>query len=91
VRNSKLDRAKGLPWLALLQAGVIVGKRWSALSAKDRARLGSLLRESRGRMGNLSARQRAELRRLARKLDLRGASRELVPLLRGGRKHRKRG
>jgi hypothetical protein len=85
---SKVDRVKGLPWLMLLQAGVVLGKRWSALSAKDRARLARLVRQSRGRVGNLSVKDRLELRRLSRKLDLKGAGRELLPLLRGGRKRR---
>jgi hypothetical protein len=79
---------KGLPWLLMLQAAVVLGKRWSALSAKDRARLTRLLRQSRGRAGNLSVRERLELRRLARKLDVQGASRELLPLIRPGRKRR---
>jgi hypothetical protein len=90
VSKSKLDRVKDLPWLALLQAVVVVGRRWNAISAKDRARLTRLVRESRGRMGNLSAKERVELRRLVRKLDPKGAGRELLPLMRGGRKRRKR-
>jgi hypothetical protein len=87
---SKVDRIKGLPWLVLLQAGVVLGKRWSALSAKDRARLARLVRQSRGRVGNLSVKERVELRRLSRKLDLKGAGRELLPLVRGGRPRKRR-
>jgi hypothetical protein len=90
VSKSKVDRVKDLPWLALLQAVVVVGRRWSALSQKDRTRLTGLVRESRGRVGNLSAKERVELRRLVRKLDPKGAGRELLPLMRGGRKRRKR-
>ena len=86
MSTSKIDRVRGLPWLALLQAGVVLGKRWSALSAKDRARLARLVRQSRGRVSNLSVKERLELRRLGRKLDVRGAGREMLPLLRGGRK-----
>jgi hypothetical protein len=89
VEKSKLDRVKDLPWLAMLQAVVVVGRRWSALSQKDRARLSRLVRESRGRVGNLSSRERDELRRLVRKLDPKSAGRELLPLMRGGRKRRR--
>jgi hypothetical protein len=74
-----------LPWAALLQAGVVVGKRWRALSEKERARLTRLLRESGGRVGNLSEKERKELRRLAGKLDLKGMSRDLTGLARRGR------
>ncbi len=81
---------KAVPWALIARAGMVVGERWTALSSKDRARLARLVRESRGRLGNLSARERSELRKLVRKLDLKGAGRELVPLLRGGGRRRKR-
>ena len=84
------SRVKALPWAAVLQAVVVIGKRWSALSGKDRARLTGLLRESRGRFGKLSAKERLELRRLTGKLDLKGTARELLPLARPGRRGRKR-
>jgi hypothetical protein len=89
VAKSKLDRAKDLPWLMMLQGAVVLGRRWTALSEKDRARLTRILRDSGGRMGRLSAKERAELRRLAGKLDLKGASRELM-LIRAARRSRKR-
>jgi hypothetical protein len=88
VARSKLDRAKDLPWLMMLQAGVVVGRRWSALSEKERTQLVGILRDSRGRKGNLSVKQRYELRRLARKLDLKGAGRELM-LIRAARRRLK--
>ena len=53
--KSSKTRLKALPWAALLQAAVVVGKRWRSLSEKERTRLSSLVRESRGRLGNLSA------------------------------------
>jgi hypothetical protein len=87
--KSKLDRLQALPWVEIVQAGVAVGRRWRALSAKDRARLTHLLRDSRGSVGNLSVRQRLELRSLVRKLDLRGLGRELLPLARSGRGRRR--
>jgi hypothetical protein len=82
------SRVKAVPWLLLLQAGVIVGERWSALSQEDRARLVLLLRESRGRPGNLSAKERAELRSLVNKLELKSAGPELAALLRSVRRWR---
>jgi hypothetical protein len=90
--KSKLDRLQALPWVAIFQAGMAISRRWRALSAKDRARLTRLLRDSRGSVGNLSVRQRIELRSLVRKLDLRGLWRELLPLARrgGGRRRGKR-
>ena len=85
------SRMKAVPWAVLARVAVGVGKRWTALSAKERARLARLVRSSRGRPGNLSARERNELRKLVRKLDLRGAGRELLPLLRGRKRRGRRG
>jgi hypothetical protein len=89
--DSTLKRtAKAVPWAALVQGSVIVGRRWAALSAKERARLTELARESRGRLSNLSVKERMELRKLARKLDVRGMSRELLALRRVKRSRRRR-
>ncbi len=78
-----------VPWLALARAAMIVNRHWNALSTKERANLAQLVGESRGRVGNLSGKQRAEVRKLARKLDLGGMGRELLAL-RGGRKRGRR-
>ncbi len=74
-----------VPWLAFARAAMIVNRHWNALSSKERAHLAQLIGESRGRVSNLSGKQRAELRKLARKLDLTTMGRELLAL-RGGRK-----
>ena len=60
------------------------------LSPKERARLSQLVRDSRGRLGNLSVRERDEFRKLVRKLDLKRMGRELVPIVRGRRRRKRR-
>jgi hypothetical protein len=82
--KSKRSPLQALPWAALLQVGIVVGKRVGELSEKDRARLTRLLRDSRGWPGSLGAKERQELRKLLGKLDAKAMSRELLPLLRGG-------
>jgi hypothetical protein len=90
-KSGARDKLGAIPWLALARGTMIVGRRWTALSAKDRSRLVELVRESRGRVGNLSVRQRLELRRLAGRLDLKGMTRELLLVARGrGRRGRRR-
>jgi hypothetical protein len=89
VRKSKVDRVKALPWAALLQGAMVAVDRWRRLSERDRARFTRLLRQSRGRLSTLSARERKELRRLSQKLDIKGAGRQLL-LLRGRSMRRKR-
>lgn len=76
------DRLAAVPWAMLLQGGFVVGRRVGDLSAKDRARLAALLRESRGWPGTLGSRERTELGRLVRKLDLPAMGREMLPLVR---------
>ena len=88
--KSKLERVKALPWAALLQGIFVIGRRWQALSSKDRARFTRLVRDSQGRLGNLSTKERAELRRLAGKLDVKGMASELAALARAGRRRRRR-
>jgi hypothetical protein len=85
---SNLDKAKALPWAAVLQGVVVVGRRWKGLTAKDRERLKQLLAESGGHVSSLSSKQQKELRKLAGKLDLKGMGRELLALR--GRRGRKR-
>ena len=67
---------------------MVLRSRWRALSEKDRARVVQLLRDSKGRVSNLSSKERNELRRLARKADLKGITRDLMAL--GRRRGRKR-
>jgi hypothetical protein len=89
--KSKHARVKALPWMAILQVGVLTRKRWQSLSKKERSRLSDLMRQSRGRPGNLNPKERGELRKLAGKLDLKGMPRELMPLVRrGGKRCRRR-
>jgi len=87
--KSKRERAKALPWAAALRSVVVVRRHWHSLSEKDRARLTVLARDSRGRWGNLNAKERAELRKLAGKLDLKGIARDVAGLARSGRARRK--
>jgi hypothetical protein len=87
---AKLKRLKALPWAVLLQGGTVAQKRWRTLSTKDRGRITELVRRSRGMPGNLSVRERAELRKLLGKLDLKAAGHDLLSLFSSHRKRRRR-
>jgi hypothetical protein len=69
----------------MLRIGMAFARRVGALSAKDRARLARLVRQSRGRPGNLTERERRELLAIVAELDLMGVARELSSLRGGGR------
>jgi len=83
TKQTRADRVKALPWITILQALVVIERRWWALSQQERVRLVSLVRESHGRPDQLSAKQRNQLRELTRKLDLKGMVGELATLARG--------
>jgi hypothetical protein len=84
-----IERVRALPWAVLLQAGMVVGRRVSELPAKDRQRVARLVRESHGRPSALSAKDREDLRRIAKKLDVKSMGRELLPLVGGKRRKRR--
>jgi hypothetical protein len=88
--SEKRSRLRAVPWTVVLYGGLALGERVNRLSARDRARLGRLLRESRGWPGRLDPRDRGELRTLIGKLDLPGMGRELTPLVRAGRGRKRR-
>jgi hypothetical protein len=77
-RKRRADRLRSLPWAAALRVTFIVGRRVGSLSSRDRRRLGELMKQSRGWPGRLGDRERAELRKLVGKLDLRAMGRELA-------------
>ena len=56
------------PWAVVLRVGMQIaqelGRRWASLSPYEQQELLRLLKISRGRPGNLTARERAELRRI---------------------------
>lgn len=81
-----LGRLTALPWAVGLQAGVMASEHWRSLSDRDRSRFLRLLRDARGRPGNLTSREREELRELIDKFDVPGLGRELLPLARGTRR-----
>lgn len=72
-----ITRVRTLPWQVILSVGTQVARegqrRWNRLTPAEQRRLKTLLRESRGRIGNLSRREREELRRIVSKAaSLRG-------------------
>jgi hypothetical protein len=75
-----LRRLRAVPWLVVLQAGVIANEHWQKLSTSERARLTGLVRTSKGSPGNLSAKERAEVKRLVGKLDIPAVGKSLLPI-----------
>ncbi len=71
---------KGAPWLMIMQAALSARRHWGVLEPSERTDLARLLRTTRGRPANLTAHEKAELRRLVGKLDLPGLGKDLLPI-----------
>jgi len=71
---------KGAPWLVIIQAAMAARKHWGVLTPAERGDLARLLRTTKGRPGNLTAHEKAELRRLVGKLDVPGLGKDLLPI-----------
>jgi Mg-chelatase subunit ChlD len=84
----RLTRVRAVPWMIVLQAGMAGREHWRNLDPDERTRLKHLIVLSKGRPGNLSPKERTEVRRIAAKLDLAGLARDVAPI--GGRRHRRR-
>jgi hypothetical protein len=86
----RLTRLRRLPWLLVFEAARVTGGHlMQVTSPADRRRLREMLKSSKGLPQNLTERDRADLRRIARQLDPGGLARELGPsLLSGRRRHR---
>jgi hypothetical protein len=74
--------------MIVLQAGMAAGQHWRHLDAHERTRLKHLVLLSKGRPGNLSPKERAEVKRIAAKLDLPGLARVVAPIAGRGRRRR---
>ena len=76
------------PWGTALMVGqgaLAARAHWQLLTPAERARLQTLLRESRGRWRNLTSPERSELRALTRKLELASLGRRVATGHRGRR------
>jgi hypothetical protein len=85
---ANLPRVRAVPWLMVLQAGMVAREHWRHLEPGERDELAQLVRTSKGKPGNLTAAQRDRVKTLVRKLELASAGRKVVMGSRGRRKLR---
>jgi hypothetical protein len=70
---------RALPWMLLYELATVAHAQWQDLPAGDRAKLTRIATKSRGIPTNLTPRERAEVMRILRKVDLQRAARQVVP------------
>jgi hypothetical protein len=85
-----ITRVRAVPWIVVFELAMTLRKHWQRLDTKDRARLAELLKKSQGRPTRLSAKERAEVRRLVAKLEPGAFARSVVPIGRKAVKARRR-
>jgi hypothetical protein len=69
---------RAIPWMLVLEAALVARDLWSRLPADDRSELVRILRKSGGRPANLTDRERSELLRIVKQLDVLDAGRRLL-------------
>jgi hypothetical protein len=71
--------------MVALDAAMVARDRWSRLAPSDRRRLAEIVRKGR----TMNERDKADLKRIVHSLDLLDAGRQLLPIV-GGRRRRRR-
>ena len=79
-----------MPWLIALEIINAGREHWAELDPRDRKRLAELLRKSKGRPQNLTARDRTQLKEIAGRLQLLRFARRAATAAAVGRKRRRR-
>ena len=74
-----MGRLRALPWLLLYELATVAHGQWQDLPPGDRDKLTRLAVKSRGLPTNLTARERAEVKRILRRIDLQHVARQVVP------------
>ena len=84
-------RAAPLTWLLVAgQAALASRRHLQKLESDERGRLVEIIRKSKGRPSNIGTRERDELRRLVRKLELGRLGRDVAEMASGARRRGRR-
>jgi hypothetical protein len=81
--------ARRLPIVMLVQTALALRDHWNLLDPKERSELARLIKGSKGRPGNLTKKEREELRRIVGKLDVLTLGRRVAGFGGGARRRRK--
>ena len=74
--EATMPRLRAIQWMVLLDVALVARERWNRLESNERRRLTEIARNGR----HMSARDREDLGRIVRKLELMDAGRELMPI-----------
>jgi hypothetical protein len=74
-----MARLRPAPWWILFELVTAAHAEWRGLSPVDRDKLTRLAVKSRGLPANLTARERADIKRILSKIDVKRVAKEMVP------------
>jgi hypothetical protein len=72
-----MPRLRAIQWMVLLDIAIVARERWTRLETSERRRLVEIARDAK----HLTKRDRTDLRRIIKKLELVDAGREVMPLV----------
>lgn len=75
-----ISRVRAVPWVMVVQLAVALRRHWKYLTPAERIHLAHLLKKSQGKPGRLTPVERADVRRLVRKLEPFGLVRSVAPV-----------
>jgi hypothetical protein len=84
-----ISRVRAMPWVMVLQLAMTLRRHWKYLTPGERTQLASLIKKSQGVPTKLTPAERADVRRLVRKLEPIAIARSVAPLgkrVRSGRR-----
>lgn len=84
-----ISRVRAMPWVMVLQLAITLRRHWRYLTPGERTQLASLIKKSQGVPAKLTPAERADVRRLVRKLEPIAIARSVAPIGRravGGRR-----
>lgn len=75
-----ISRVRAMPWVMVLQLAVTLRRHWKYLTPAERTELASLIKKSQGVPSRLTPKERADVRRLVRKLEPFTIARSVAPI-----------
>jgi hypothetical protein len=69
-----------MPWVMVIQLAMTLRRHWKYLTPAERTQLAGLIKKSRGVPTKLSPKERADVRRLVRKLEPFAIARSVAPI-----------
>ncbi len=75
-----ITRVRAMPWIMVVQLAMTLRKHWKYLTPGERTQLASLLKKSQGVPTKLTPAERADVRRLVRKLEPITIARSVAPI-----------